>query len=445
MADYKITDRRLMERKGYPETVIYPNLNTTYTAFQQFSFNRNSPTFGNWDRNRSILNYTGLMYIAVDENSSRMAEVPLGLYIPKPEDGFSTKRARKALNLSDKLRRKSVATGQDFLQVTDPEHPIVQILASPNDIQTPYTFFYKVYAFLQLAGQAPILKLRNEAGEMTGMVTLDPRAVKPIRDFAKDPWKIQKYVYIGANGLNAPLNVEDIIWVAYPSVTSYTETWCPAAAAWNDIILSAEKTNADLAYNGNRMRPDFIMSCKNVDQGEMERIAAQVEDKLRGSSNTGNMLMLNSEQMSLEPLQNFDGYVAGDPDPLIRKILAYFRYPYAKYASTDSNRASAVVMMSEWMKDLKPTLGIVEEALCKAFREEFPELDDDAELEFENIDIRDEEFDLKKYTQMWQTGAIDRYTYKQAMGLSASDSDIDVYFKGQATQLAVNTTPEEGK
>lgn len=440
---YKINDKRGkgydgLIKKDYLATPIYPNLNTSYTSFQQFSYNRNSPQFGNWDRNRSIMNFVSWAYIFSDQNASRMASAKLGIYLPEPEceytekglkvKAYSYKKAIPILNknLGVNLQKKSKLCGINYIQVIDPSHPINKIISQPNGLQTYYSFMYKIYIFLQLAGQAPVLKLRDDNGIMNGMVVLDPRAIKPVRDMSKNSWEIDHYIYIGS-GMSKPIETEDIIWISLDSAASYTETWCPAAAAWTDICLSSEKTNADLSYSQNRMRPDFLIACTNTDQGEMDRLHAQWEDKLKGSSNVGNALLFNSEQIKVEKMQDFDGYVAGDPEALIRKIAATFRYPYSKFISTDSNRASMYVTMREWLSDLYPWMSKVEQALTCGIKKEFPDLDEEAELEFESINVNDEEFDLNKYSELWKTGVIDRYEYKIAMDITASEEDKGIY------------------
>lgn len=428
--------KKKIEKKEL-QNPIYPSLNNTYNQFQQFTWSRNSPQFGNYDRNLSMLNYTSWLYIFVEANSTRLASADCGLYIPEPKTGYSKKYLRKALKLNERLINKSFETGEDFVRVVDKNNPIIKILCKPNEIQnTFFNFFKKIFMFIQLSGQAPILKLRDDNGVMNGMVSLDPRTIKPVRSLETNEWKIIGYTYYGNNGFQNTFNVEDIIWIGIDSPVSYIDGYSPAQAAWTDIMLSSEKTQADISYSKNRMRPDWLCRMKDTDQKEMERVAYQIEDKLRGSSNTGTMLAVNADQFDLVPLQNFDGYVPGDPDTLIRKLCAYFKYPYALFMSTESNRASADTFMDEWARGIQPWANQVAEQLEIAFREEFPELDEDSELEWESLAKGDKEFELKveesnnaKFLNSWKCGAIDRYTYLTGVGLEATDADKGVYIQ----------------
>lgn len=436
---YTILDNRgkpfEIEKKEL-NTPYFPDVNnTTFNQFTQLSWGKNSSSFANFDKNLSFLNWTSWMYIFSSQNADKMASAKLGLYYPTNEE-FSTKRARKALNLNEKLKKKALETGQDWLLITDSDNPIIKILKQPNQVQTSYKFFRKVYLFLQLGGAAPIYKTRDEKGNWVGMEVLDPRRIRPFRVY--NECKYDYFQYYGGD-LNQNwssvktmrINPEDMIYINLDSMVSMIDGYSPAQAAWADIMLSNEKVNADIAYNKNRMRPDFLLMVKGADSHDLRRVLAEVENKLKGTSSVGNGIAFNSEQFQFQPLQNFNEYSVGDSEAAIRKLCSYFNYPYAKISNDQANVASAETMMDEWTRGLMPWMGYVSESLENAFREEFTELDQEAELEYENLCIGDKQYDLKKYTTLWTTGAIDRYTYLTAMGQIATPEDKGVYYKGQ--------------
>jgi len=419
-------------------TPYFPDVNnTTFNQFQQLSWGKNSSSFANFDKNISFLNWTSWMYIFSSQNADKMASAKMGLYFPTDE-GYNTKMARKAFNLNSRLKRKAMETGQEFLLITDKQHPIVSILNKPNDVQSYFKFFRKVYLFLQLGGAAPIYKQRDESGKWAGMEVLDPRRIRPFRVY--NECRYDYFQYYGGD-LNSNwssvktmrIEPEDLIYINLDSMVSMIDGYSPAQAAWQDIMLSNEKINADISYNKNRMRPDFLLMCKGADQHDLERVLASVENKLKGTSSVGNGIAFNSDQFQFQPLQNFNDYDIGDSEAAIRKLCSYFYFPYTKISNDQANVASAETMMDEWSRGLMPWMSMVSESLETAFREEFTDLDEEAELEYENLCVGDKEFELRKYTSLWATGGIDRYTYKTAMGQSADDSDKGVYYKGNQT------------
>ena len=407
---------------------VSPQSNNNFTSPLLYGFN--SPSFGSYTDSKSLENFLSWVYVCVDGNAGRLAGADMGLYTQAPES-FSRTKAVNVRNPARKLRNKILDTGQKFVKVVDIDHPIVQIINHPNELQNYYTFFYKTFAYLFLTGDAYWYKLRNESGQMTGMAVIDPRRIKAI--VSSDTWQILGWTWENS-GTTTQIPREDIIHVPYPSPQSDTNGYSPVHGLWDDLVISREKANSDLSSAKNSSKPSFAVMVKDADQDDLTRFKNAIKKEHSGTSNSGKFMVLDADQASIETLQ-FDGEVTGDPEIIVRKICAGLKYPYAKIISNEVNMASADTVFNSWMEDLEPLQSQVEDALNSEFITEFPELQAGSMLLFENLSKKDKEFSLKESTELFKNKIIDRHTAKTIHGLAAEDNDKDIYFDGNTDDL----------
>lgn len=368
-------------------------------------------------------------WICIDGNASTLANAFLNLYVPESENIQRT-RFRKL----DSNKLKSMDLGDDYVLITDPNHPVPALFNHPNGIiNNSFEFLYTIYCYLQITGEVFVEKLRDSDGIWVGQNIVDPAKIEIKYDF--ENYTISHYVY----DRDTIIDTENMIHINYPGNS-------PLVAIWHDMVLSDTKLVSDIASNDNRQRPDLVVNAPGMPMEELERFTAAMAAKLRGPKNAGSIISTryrgkDGEKMEFTPL-NPPSIDPGDPESLVRKISSAFKYPYAKIMSNEVNRAAATTMINQWLRDLEPYTTLVEDAYNRHVQSEFPEMPDGSILVTESLSVNDTEFDLKETNELFKNKIIDRYQAKMLYGLNPTDDDRGVYFDGVQINAITPTTEE---
>ena len=201
------------------------------------------------------------------------------------------------------------------LQVED--HPLLDLLARPNPLQSNTEFFNSLFGFLLLSGNAYILKIGSELGTPRELHLLRPDRVnikgagKPIPD---------RYEYV-VNG--KVQNIFPIDPDTGNSEVKHIKLWNPlddyyglsplqAAAEEVDQHNLSSQHNINLLNNGARPSGAVIFKPKddqgftvNLSESQRQQLLTDLNNRFSGSQNAGRPMLLEGDfdwkEMGLSP------------------------------------------------------------------------------------------------------------------------------------------------
>jgi HK97 family phage portal protein len=377
---------------------------------------------------RYLFNYS---YIASSENSQKLASSKLYLQVPKPN-----KKTLKIANYKKAIKplyKKSMEYGENYITITDSEHPLVALMNYPTPLYTSYQFLYRIFMILQNYGDCYIYKQR-ENGQIVSLIEFPPTEMKI--QIAKDGLTIDYYYLMNNRGKK--IDVNDVIRISLPSPYKRFYGLGCMEAAWNQILMTYNKQISDISRQKNSERPDiYINFPSDTSEEEMIKITEMWSNKLQGNRNHGKLIATNlSTPPTIEQIQQETPDI-GDPESVIKTIFGCYKYPYAKFASVDSNRASAIVSNNQWISNISDFAGIVEDALNSQLLPEFPKLPPGSCLEFSDLREEDPQEDFTKWLELWKATAIDKDEFREHMGLEVRPQDIGVVYVAPKTNTGI--------
>lgn len=163
-------------------------------------------------------------------------------------------------------------------------HDALDLLYRPNPFQTKGEFFEKFMINKKLAGEAFILKVRDERGVVRELWNLRPDFMTVV----KDPQLFIKAFEFNKSGGKVTFKPEDIIHDAYPNPLDEYGGISPLAAAEIRIDTELNAVNYQKNFFKNNARPDFILSSDNkIDRNQKDEIKEKWEKRHKGGDNAG--------------------------------------------------------------------------------------------------------------------------------------------------------------
>ena len=438
----------------YPETEKY-----YYT--QQRRILPETPSYTSLEAIRRI---NGLAAAIISVNAARLASAELKLAVPKPSGNY------KALF---KTSYKS-QIGMEFVDVDDPEHPVLDLLNEPNQLETLHAFIYRIAWKMQGFGQCIVF--RDQRFGRTQLIDLDPNQYEIM--LGPDKYSYNKPP-IFTNGLTAvrlfgkegrkgthPLwgnaqqslggTMYNVIWpeeyemfkLEDPTRSFYGKGWIEYM--WRDLIYAGEKESADVARLFNKFGAEIMVKFP-LETGEdvIQEAMNEFENRSRGSANQGNFIGYRSDGTTQFDVVKLAEYTADLPDSLVKKIFYELRGNLADYNSGQGAGGDYVTARNSHADKLVDLASPLEHGLTKLKRDEFPELDKGAKIYLGNIKKEDAAQANKKYLDLYKVQAIDKYELRLAMGEPVDEEMRDVYYQPPAKpgiqdeESAAADTPSE--
>lgn len=229
-------------------------------------------------------------------------------------------------------------------------HDGLDLLYRPNPFQTKGEFFEKFMINKKLAGEAFILKVRDERGNVVELWNLRPDYITIVKD--KELF-IKAYEFNKSDG-KVVFDPNDIIHDSYPDPTNEYGGFSPVFAAETRIETEQLSTSYQKNFFRNNARPDFILSSDNkIDANQKENIKEAWAKQHQGSKNSGKGAFLEGglkyQQVSIS--QREMDYI--ESLRMTRDdILTAFSVPKAIVAITDDvNLANAKTAMEIFLSE----------------------------------------------------------------------------------------------
>ena len=197
------------------------------------------------------------------------------------------------------------------------QHPLLDLLARPNPLQSYTEFFSSLYSYVLLSGNAYVLKVGNDGGAPRELHQLRPDRIEIKGGGNFIP---EKYEYI-ING-----RLQDTYYVDQEngySELKHVKLWNPlddyygcsplsAASMQVDQHNMASKHNVNLLNNGARPSGAVVFKPKdesgfsvNLSESQRQQLLTDLNNRFSGSANAGRPMLLEGDfdwkEMGLSP------------------------------------------------------------------------------------------------------------------------------------------------
>jgi len=395
--------------------------------------------------------YSSWVYAAANLNAIAVASQPLRLYV-RSRNGTKLWNTRKvgarvkafhsgALEQlpSRHVIRKAAEYGDEYEVVTD-SHPVLDLLEKVNPYQNGYDATVLRILYTELTGNAYLHPVIDKTlGIPTELWTMPSQNVEIV------PGKqrfIDGYLYGATREQRRFFAADEVIHFKRPNPNDLYYGIGKAEAAWSAIQCNDEVHSMDFHFFANKARPDWLMTIKGpVSTEEMERLEAQIDEKLRGSRRTGRFLTASAD-IDIKPLSFQPKDLMGRTD-IVEEVAAVFGVPVSMLKANDPNLASASVGFASWRANtILPMLRMDEEVLNQSLLPLFG-IEDDAFLAYDNPVMSDERFEFEKVRSSVAGGMMTVNEARVRIGMDKVDnpSADALLFSNQPLGGAVATPP----
>jgi len=185
-----------------------------------------------------------------------------------------------------------VRRGEDVV----PDHPLQKVLGSPNQYFSGFELWELVLTYLNIDGNAYLLKERNRSGRVIALWPMRPDLVHPV---AGKDGGLLGYSYRGSNARTAWLP-EDIIHFKYPNPGDELEGiglgLSPLAVAAREADIDNAATDFLRSFFQNAAVPFGLLKSKQqLVDSEVRRIRARLKEQYAGSSRWHEIMVLDAD------------------------------------------------------------------------------------------------------------------------------------------------------
>ena len=353
----------------------------------------------------AVANYRSWIYAAANLNAIAVASTPLRLYVRNRSTGVKLWNTRKTSRRvkafiagdldqrpSNYVVRKAAEYGSDFEEVTD-THPLLDLLSKVNPYQNGYDATVLRILYTELTGNAylhPVLDATTK--QPVELWTMPSQFVEIVP--GKETF-IDAYLYGASREQRKIFAPDEVIHFKRPNPADLYYGIGKVEAAWGAVQMNAAVHEMDLSFFENKARPDYLMSIKgDASPDEIERLEAQIDEKLRGARRTGRFLTSTAD-IDIKPL-SFPPKELGGRTDIVEEIAAIFGVPVSMLRANDPNLASAQTGYSMWREStVLPMLRMDEETLNQSLLPLFG-IEDDAFLSYDNPVVEDRRLELEE-------------------------------------------------
>ena len=269
------------------------------------------------------------------------------------------------------------------------DSPLQAILDMPNPRQSHYDFVEMLLTYLNLDGNAFILRERRDGprGETIAMWLPRPDKMTPVIDTrrqAYDEGALLGHSYMLQTGEKVLFMPEQVIHIKYPDPNDRYHGLGrgipPLMAAAYDVDNDNSQTTFIKQFFKNGAVPSGIIKSRNIlDDSEVKRIQNRISEQYAGEQNWHKMMVLDADAEYQRTGLNLSEMVFPDLRAISEtRICAAFKVPPVLIgvkagldAATYSNYALA--RRALWEDNIIPTTTKLAEALTRAFLGELEE------------------------------------------------------------------------
>lgn len=382
----------------------------------------------------AIRHFDHWAYAATMLNANAVANVPLRLYArkqPGKKKLYETRTLSKVqkhrlskgfeYSPSRSVLLKLAAFSGDVEEVVEP-HPALQVLQNVNPWQNGYELTVLRMIDLQATGNSYMGRVMSELYVPSALWRMPPQWVEIVPSRTKF---IDRYIYGKGSADQKDFDPADIIQFRLPNPNDlfYGKGWYEAA--WKALGLHESKREMDLSTFDNMARPDWLISVPKGQANVIDRLEAKVNEKLRGTHNSGNFLAMEGD-IKAQALQ-LEVKEIGTATRVIEEISAVSGVPVAMLLSNDPTRASSSTARVGWYRNtIHPYCRLDEEKLNERWLPMF-EGSEDMFLCYDLASFEDEEMQSKRLIGLVAGGVLTPNEARAELAYDKHEDGDDLY------------------
>lgn len=170
---------------------------------------------------------------------------------------------------------KSYQKQSELQEITD--HPVLSVLSHGNDYFIGPLNLKLAQTYLELVGEAFLLKERNALNVVVSLWPIPPTWVKNI------PKPGAEYFEVDVGGKTTTIPMSEIVWIVDPDPANpYGRGSGPAQAIADELETDEFAAKHTKSWFYNRARPDVIVSANGLQKDSTERLEEAWLDKHQG-------------------------------------------------------------------------------------------------------------------------------------------------------------------
>ena len=352
-------------------------------------------------------------YALTMQNARVVAGTPLRLYVKKRPGQKCLFRTRELDKSTYKYLHSEATdwygsriytskTVQDKIdsgeyETVEDRHPALDIINNPNPWMTGTDLLTIMMIYLQIIGDAYIHPaIDGNFGIPAQLWPIPSQWVKIVAGGEGEDWvkgyKVRKGAVEVDFGNEEILNFKlgrDPIDVLYGQ--GFVES------AWEELTLDQQYKNMEAAFASNLGRPDWLGFVSSGDTDTLNRLQAQINQRLSDTRNTGKFLLLGADESEMKferlsfPEYPLKGSSSGGTarTPILETLAFIWGVPLTKIFTNKSTRASGAIGEFTYMKDtITPFLRMIEDVLNNKLLPMYG-IEDDAFMAFDSVIPRD--------------------------------------------------------
>ena len=266
---------------------------------------------GRGDRKKPVdlvRQYKGWVYACARRNAQAVSQVPLRLFVVTNKGDDAPRVLTRSVDsiTIDYLRRENKIIANKIGKAVSVEevvdHPFLDMMARANPVMDGNEVLEMLELYLELIGDAYLLKVRNKMGVVEEIWPLMSHLV----EIVPHPTNfIDKYKY--GLGLTPDFfRPEDIVHFKFPNPNDYYYGMGPLAAAASAVSLQANMDAYEENLFRNNARPDQLLIPEQPIRKEArDKLMSEFNRLTRGVSNTGKTIAMpygvRLEQLTFSP------------------------------------------------------------------------------------------------------------------------------------------------
>ncbi len=317
---------------------------------------------------------------------------------------------------SQKLMVKEMAgDGSGASELVEPAHPLNELFRAPNPFSTSWSFWIRIIQYLELTGNAVLVKEYTKGGKMAEMWVLPMGYVKPV---------VTKAGFVGVmledgQGNEIPIPAEMLCHLQYPNPQNRFWGLSKLAAASSAMLLTDKIKASQIAAFDNDIWASMILRTdKELDAVAYKRVKAMVRQRYAGVQKAGTPMIFDNNLMP-DKLRTSPAEMNFQESSIMTRneILAIFGVPPILAGEVGSaNRSNAEAQERIFQRyTIQPRLTMIEQGLNKDL---VPEFDESGKtfLEFENPVPQDELIEIKRNAANIASGVVAPNEVREQIG-----------------------------
>ena len=403
---------------------------------------KNTPRF---NREVAVQSYmtSGLFAAAIDINVNAASNGCLRLYARTSKNGqknrFKTKsnpdkyqkEYMKGL-LSDKPGQevlcKILNCDEDFEIVTN--HPVSELFAKANPLQSPYQFFSSIYLNLWVTGDAYIHVVSLPDGKPSQLYVLQSQDVEVVPGKKGSGQLVSGYKYKENKGQTVWYPEDEIIHIKTYNPDSIWYGRGVIQKGWESYQLNKFSHEYQIALYQNDAVPSYLLINKSGNSISKKRFWKAATNLNRGPRRKGNGMAVDGD-VEIRTVA-FAPKDLSDITFTVQEIAAVTGVPLNKLVGNDQTKANTQGQDLTWLRQtIMPMMKTVASSLSENLLKRYNIEDGDAFLAYDSIVEEDRE-QRRLDHESWVKNAIkspDEIRAELGMDERGNEADI-LYFNG---------------